>query len=505
MAIKIKKELVHENNCFDLNINGTKENILFKAGDIANILDISNYRQQCKHFDDTEKVLLLHDTRGGKQKVLFLTINGVFKVISKNKKRISIVLYSWIKEIVNDISNIEIIENEEIIPKIENVIVKKEKIIKKDEKKINIEELKYIYIYNVDTRNDIPELKIGYTKNIKQRIISYTTVCTHGKCELCEAVPYVDINIVESYIHTLLHKYKIKREVFKLSIEKAKLIVLNLINLIKIVAIDDESEMDMKLIKIYEEHCRISNEIKNIFIESTKVNEKESKPNNFDEFIKKFCIVRPDVEINAKDIMGQYRLWSRNTKKEVTVAFKDYLDTQFKYTRLRNQGKDNTVYGYTGVTLIEIEHKRSLNPTDLEIFVFEKCVFSQGGTVLKSTLVEKYIEWKKNVDKEINKEEESELVNYFKNNQHVLYSTVWTKEGSGQGYYGLILKSDIKYYKKPSTTSKQVFKRLRESNVLLSKWDTIATAAESENVSNAKMSRYIKNNTQVNDYYYTLE
>jgi hypothetical protein len=106
MAIKIKKELVHENNCFDLNINGTKENILFKAGDIANILDISNYRQQCKHFDDTEKVLLLHDTSGGKQKVLFLTINGVFKVISKNKKRINFVVRKVDKE--HDSMDIEI-------------------------------------------------------------------------------------------------------------------------------------------------------------------------------------------------------------------------------------------------------------------------------------------------------------------------------------------------------------------------------------------------------------
>ena len=232
------------------------------------------------------------------------------------------------------------------------------------------------------------------------------------------------------------------------------------------------------------------------------------KLSKFDDFIEKYCIVRPDVEVNCKDIIGQHRLWSRNTKKEVTTAFKDYLDTRFKYTRLRNQGKDQTVYGYTGVTLIEIEHKRSLNPSDLEMFVFEKCVFSQGGTILKSTLIENYIDWKKNVGNKITNDEENEIVNYLKNgeyNEHVLYSTVWTKEGSGQGYYGLILKSDIKYYKKPSTTSKQVFKRLLKSNFLLTKWDTIAKAAESENVSNAKMSRYIKNKTEVNDYYYTLE
>jgi hypothetical protein len=32
------------------------------------------------------------------------------------------------------------------------------------------ETIHYIYIYITDTRNDSPDLKIGYTKNIKQRI-----------------------------------------------------------------------------------------------------------------------------------------------------------------------------------------------------------------------------------------------------------------------------------------------------------------------------------------------
>jgi hypothetical protein len=343
-------------------------------------------------------------------------------------------------------------------------------------------------------------------------------VCTHGKCELCEEVPHIDIKIVESYIHALLHNYNIKREVFQLDVEKAKLIVLNIINLIKIVFIGNDNEMKIKLLEHYKDQSKILKKTTTCTIGTqTDFEEKDievpiqvnkPKPSKFDEFIDKFCIVRPDVEVNCKDIIGQYRLWSRNTKKEVTMEFKNYLDTRFKYTRLRNQGKDQTVYGYTGVTLIEIEHKRSLNPTDLEMFVFEKCVFSQGGTILKSTLVETYIDWKKNVGREINKEEESAIVDYFKNGEYskdVLYSTVWTKEGSGQGYYGLILKSDIKYYKKPATTSKQVFKRLLKTNVLLTKWDTIAKAAESENVSNAKMSRYIKNKIEINDYYYTLE
>jgi hypothetical protein len=194
-------------------------------------------------------------------------------------------------------------------------------------------------------------------------------------------------------------------------------------------------------------------------------------------------------------------------KKEITVAFKDYLDKRFKYTRLLGQNKDQTVNGYKGVKLIEIVYTKSLFNTNLdaESFIFEKCVFSQGGTVLKSTLVNSYIEWKQNVKKDITEKEKEELTTYLKDCIHVLYSTVWTDEGSGQGYYGLILKSNIKHYKTTSSTSKKVFKRIIETNVLLGTWETIAKAAESENISNAKMSRNIKNRIQTNDYYYGLE
>jgi prophage antirepressor-like protein len=503
--MELVKTFTYETKSYDITLISDPFEPLFKGNDIGNIINLTNIRVNVKNFDDTEKVQKKLNTASGIQKCLFLTEKGINKFLQKYTNQIATNLKEWIVENVKHIQTEYLKDNNdiELIEKIKN------KEYNEIEENDTSEKNNYIYIYNIDSRKDVPDLKIGYTTNIKQRIKSYTIICTHGKCELCEVVPHVDIKIVESYIHVLLKNYNIKGEVFQLNIVKAKLIVLNVINLIKIVALDNESQIETKLSKSYDEQCRLLNQQKSIFIESIEKDTKtQPKPSKFDEFIDKFCIVRLDVEVNCKDIIGQYRLWSRNTKKEITMEFKNYLDTRFKYTRLRNQGKDQSVYGYTGVTLIEIEHKRSLNPTDLEMFVFEKCVFSQGGTILKSTLVENYIDWKKNVGREITKEDESAIVDYFKNGEysdHVLYSTVWTKEGSGQGYYGLILKSDIKYYKKPSTTSKQVFKRLLKTNFLLTKWDTIAKAAESENVSNAKMSRYIKNKTEVNDYYYTLE
>lgn len=506
--MNLVKTFAHNDTMYHITIIDDPFEPLFKCNDIANIIEIKKIGEIITHFDETEKIQKKIITPGGTQRCLFFTEKGLKKILEKYTKPIIEEFNKW-KLVTLQEMRLKYLKNEnnEIVKKIKN---SEDIEIDEDEK------VHYIYIYITDTRKDIPDLKIGYTKNIKQRISNYSTVCTHGKCELCEEVPHVDIKIVESYIHALLHNYNIKREVFQLDVEKAKLIVLNIINLIKIVFIGNDTEMKIKLLENYKDQSNILKKTSICTIgtqtdfeediDTIKIQEAH-KPNIFDEFIEKFCIVRPDVEINAKDIIGQHRLWSRNTKKEVTMAFKDYLDTRFKYTRLRNQGKDQSVYGYTGVTLIEIEHKRSLNPTDLEMFVFEKCVFSQGGTILKSTLVEQYVEWKQNVKKIIKdiKEEELEIVQYFKNNEHVLYSTVWTTSGSGQGYYGLMLKSNVKQYKKSSTTSKKVFKRLVETNALLGTWETIAKAADMENVCSAKMSRYIKNNVTINDYYYSLK
>ena len=63
-------------------IKGTYDKPLFRASDIANILEMSNIRATIQHFDNTEKVVNRVDTRGGNQKVTFLTEKGLYKTIT---------------------------------------------------------------------------------------------------------------------------------------------------------------------------------------------------------------------------------------------------------------------------------------------------------------------------------------------------------------------------------------------------------------------------------------
>ena len=222
----------------------------------------------------------------------------------------------------------------------------------------------------------------------------------------------------------------------------------------------------------------------------------------FVEFINTMCIVRKDVEESSTNIEGQFRIWSKTKpKKETFHALKNYMDTHFKPARISYQKQ--LVHGYIGVKLKEIEYKRKSVNNDVETFLFHQCHFSPSSKILNSTLLEEYQRWKKSINKECSENDMKEIKDYLNSCEYTIKSTVWVNNTSNEGYYGVMLKSDsVCKSKAVSSTGKKVEKREMKTKSLLGTWDTIAKAAESENISAAKMSRSIKNNIVFNDDYY---
>jgi len=234
-------------------------------------------------------------------------------------------------------------------------------------------------------------------------------------------------------------------------------------------------------------------------------NEKKEKDRiqHFQKYIEECCIIRSDVEVSSTEIFGQYRIWSKTAQKEIYHELKYFLDTKFKQSRLMIQDKNQVVHGYKGIKLKEIIYKKQLIPCDAETFIFNNATFCPNGKVLHVNLCNEYTSWKKIVGKEITNKEDDELKMYLKLCGYTLFTTIWSNKGSGQGYYGISLKSEqINDYKKTSSTGKKVEKRKIDTNELLGTWETIAKAAESEKICPAKMSRSIKSKTIFNDYFF---
>ena len=230
----------------------------------------------------------------------------------------------------------------------------------------------------------------------------------------------------------------------------------------------------------------------------------DDQTNKFNEFVNTMCIVRSDVEESSTNMEGAYRIWNKiKPKKETFYLFKTYLDTRFKPGRLLTQNKNQVVNGYIGVKLKQTEYKKRFLNNDVETFLFQMCKFSPSGKILNSTLLSEYQRWKQNMNKLTDINDLKNIKEYLNDCEYALKSTVWTEQGSNEGYYGISLKIDEYKHKITSSTGKKVEKIEYSTEQVLCTWDTIAKAAQDENISAAKMSRSIKNKIIFkNDYYY---
>ena len=95
--------LVKQFNGLNIQVYGTYENPLFKAKDIGELLEMSNIRQIIKNFNNKQKGVSLTDTPGGKQEVIFLTEQGLYKVLMRSRKKIAEDFQDWVCEVVEEI------------------------------------------------------------------------------------------------------------------------------------------------------------------------------------------------------------------------------------------------------------------------------------------------------------------------------------------------------------------------------------------------------------------
>lgn len=77
-------------------IKGSHTEPLFRAGDIGEILQMSNIRATIQTFDETEKVVHTMETLGVTQHVTFLTEKGLYKILFKSRKPIAEKFQNWV-------------------------------------------------------------------------------------------------------------------------------------------------------------------------------------------------------------------------------------------------------------------------------------------------------------------------------------------------------------------------------------------------------------------------
>lgn len=244
-----------QNNNLGVNITviGTYDNPLFKAADIALILELKNVRVSISDFSDKEKMLCLTDTSGGKQKVTFLTELGLYKLLYRSRKQMANKFQEWSCEIIKEIRLKGKYELEKQI-----VELKKE-----HEQNLLKNFSKKTVVYVGFAENNI--LKFGWTDDLETRLMNH-------KKDYNE-------NFTFKYIYESLYSRKIEKEIKQHPIINKKLIkkIYNKKNRIELIQLDLDFTIEAvdKIIREIKEkiECDKDETINKLELENKKLKE----------------------------------------------------------------------------------------------------------------------------------------------------------------------------------------------------------------------------------------
>ena len=191
-------------------IKGSYEEPLFRANDIAEILEISNIRTTIQHFDKSEKVVHSMDTIGGSQQVTFLTEKGLYKVLFKSRKPIAEKFQNWVCEVIKEIRLNGVYDLQKQLQQIENTKNKEMEtklIMQKGLEKERVLLDKFanfgplVYIIKVKTyENGTYVVKIGESrKGIQNRYLEHKT--KYEECLLLDCFSVDKSKEFEDFLH----------------------------------------------------------------------------------------------------------------------------------------------------------------------------------------------------------------------------------------------------------------------------------------------------------------
>ena len=99
----IIKLFVDNADNIEINIKGTIDEPLFQANQIGELLGLKNIRESIRDFDDSQKVVILTDTQGGNQNVIYLTETGLYRFLGMLRKEKAKKFQIWIATVIKEI------------------------------------------------------------------------------------------------------------------------------------------------------------------------------------------------------------------------------------------------------------------------------------------------------------------------------------------------------------------------------------------------------------------
>jgi prophage antirepressor-like protein len=482
----------------------------FKASDVGKVLGIVNIRTSIVNFDDDEKVVrTTYSLNSGNPDTLFLTSQGVYRLLYNSKKDVAKKFRKWAGNILDDI-----IFNES--KQLKEQLREKDEMIKLLENKPETEGFARTngYIYIVRDKSKPGHYKIGLAEDPNKRLVGLNCGSSTNSIEIVKTYQSKDTTLSEKVIHSVLYPYKIKKQKEWFYIHNDDLLNIVLDTIKDCVQFTDKYTFDSM-----EEHLQyvtkniniintnIKNHIKFVTkevqtdIESVNRPQLQAEDDDeivFDRFLNESCVFGDLVYCSKRDLIYQYKIWSKINNIFNHKNFEQYLLTKFRSKKMLNKIFNCEMCCILGINLKDsfynFNFKESHN--NFEKFIIDCCVKLPTGKLNRTTIKDKYETWCRVRNLEVpNKHKIVDLCKFL--DKYFFKDKFYQGETTYLGWYGITIKEDVlKGTGITSTLCKKnkvckVYKD--EPNIIVKEWDSQKTTAEELGIHKSTLKSRIDN------------
>ena len=458
---------------------------------------------------------------------ILLNINTFKRLCLKsNTKRADEIHDYFIKmeEILQEVINEESNELKNQLIEKESLLKEQDKLIKRLENKPETEGFYKTngYIYLIKDNSNIGHYKIGLSENPSERVKNLNCGSSTNSLELVKTFETKNVVLSERLIHTALFSHKIKKQKEWFYISNEQLVIYftkTIDDCIKFVDKYSFNNISEELESINKNEIVLQKQIvqvekcvqTDIVIkdkDSNLTNEKDDKDIMiFNRFINDSCIIDDLEYISMRELVYQYKTWSKINSIFNYKDFEQYIESTFIVKRMFNKIFNSDMKCVLGINLNKsfytFEFKEPF--TDFQNFLKSNCVKVPTGKLNRSTLKDSYEKWCNDNDKKIPKKLDIDSLCKFLD-KYFFKDYFFEGISSYHGWYGITIKENVlKGTGITSTLCKKISickVHKDQPNEILQEWDSQKEASRDLGFKPSTLKYRLDNKSIFNEVYY---
>ena len=522
------EEIRQDNNCIVKAFENNPISILhedtdnrrvyyFKAADIGKVLGIVNIRTSIMNFDDDEKIVrTTYSSNSGNPETIFLTSQGVYRLLYNSKKEVAKKFRKWAGSILDDIIFNESLELKQKLQEQQRTI---ERLQNKPETEGFIKTAGYIYL--ATDKDKLGHYKIGLSNDPNKRIISLNCGSSTNSVEIVKLYRSKDTILSEKVIHSILNPHRIRKQKEWFYIQNEELLNFVIKSIQSCIEFTDKytfNNIEEELLSIKKQSDINMNECNHIkrversvqtdieAINQPKLETQDKDEMIFCKFIQDSCIINDLEYISIRELVYQYKTWSKINALFNYKDFEQYICCRFTVKKMFNKMFNCEMRCVVGINLkssfYTFEFKEPLS--DFENFLTNKCVKVPTAKLNRSTLKDSYQGWCNDNNKPPPKKGDIDLLCQFLD-KYFFKDYFYEGTSSYHGWYGITIKENVlRGTGITSTLCKRVaICKVHKDNQkkILQEWNSQKEASRDLGIKTSTLKYRLDNKSIFNDVY----